>query len=293
MSVLDDYERVSRSRPCPVCGKPDWCLVSRDDPANPSRAICQRIDSRRRWGEAGCLHIMRDTACEPTHRRSIPLTRLPRCSDLAKLADHYCRLATDRYVQHVGNQLGLTSHNLRRLRIGRTPRDESSFPMCGWDGNTIGICLRRRNGRKLAVRGSRNGLFIPDGLPERFSNDAPLLIAEGASDTAALLDLDFHVVGRPSCTGGTLLLREFVHRRSVAAVVMVADRDVPGCKGATHLAQNLRPLCRSVKIIMPPNGTNDARAWKGGGATHADIVRVIEQAPSLGLKLSVGRGSVR
>ena len=44
--------------PCPVCGKPDWCLVAEDG----SAAICARIEegSVKRCGDAGWLHILRE-----------------------------------------------------------------------------------------------------------------------------------------------------------------------------------------------------------------------------------------
>jgi len=32
--------RVSRRQPCPICGKPDWCLMAEDG----SAAICARIE---------------------------------------------------------------------------------------------------------------------------------------------------------------------------------------------------------------------------------------------------------
>lgn len=46
---------------CPVCGKPDWCIVSIDDPRSPSAAICQRVSegSIRYIEESGYLHILK------------------------------------------------------------------------------------------------------------------------------------------------------------------------------------------------------------------------------------------
>ena len=38
--------RVTKRNPCPVCGKPDWCLISEDGKA----AICARIESDRPAG---------------------------------------------------------------------------------------------------------------------------------------------------------------------------------------------------------------------------------------------------
>lgn len=45
---------------CPVCGKPDWCLVSSDDPKNPSAVLCSRIASNsiRKISDSGWLHIL-------------------------------------------------------------------------------------------------------------------------------------------------------------------------------------------------------------------------------------------
>ena len=45
---------------CPICAKPDWCLVSSDDPENPSAAACSRISdgSIRELSGCGYLHIL-------------------------------------------------------------------------------------------------------------------------------------------------------------------------------------------------------------------------------------------
>lgn len=60
--LLTDYIRISDANVnCPICGKPDWCLVNRDDPTNPSSVICPRVETgaEQRIGDAGWLHIRR------------------------------------------------------------------------------------------------------------------------------------------------------------------------------------------------------------------------------------------
>jgi len=44
---------------CPICGKPDWCMVSSDNPDDPSAAVCSRIHdgSIRELPDCGYLHI--------------------------------------------------------------------------------------------------------------------------------------------------------------------------------------------------------------------------------------------
>lgn len=45
---------------CPVCGKPDWCLVSSDDPKNPSAVLCSRVaeSAIKEIDGSGWLHII-------------------------------------------------------------------------------------------------------------------------------------------------------------------------------------------------------------------------------------------
>ena len=45
---------------CPICAKPDWCMVSSDDPENPSAVLCSRISSNAIREVSGCgwLHIL-------------------------------------------------------------------------------------------------------------------------------------------------------------------------------------------------------------------------------------------
>ncbi|MEE8207702.1 MAG: toprim domain-containing protein, partial [Nitrosomonadaceae bacterium] len=52
---------------CPVCGKPDWCLVSSDDPKNPSAVLCSRVTDKsvREIPGSGWLHIL-DTERQST-----------------------------------------------------------------------------------------------------------------------------------------------------------------------------------------------------------------------------------
>jgi hypothetical protein len=138
-------------------------------------------------------------------------------------------------------------------------------------GQVIGVRLRRAHGRKFAVRGSREGLFLPPDL----QIGGQLLIAEGPTDCAALLDLGFSAIGRPSCAGGTGLISAFVRDRRPAFVEIVADADEPGQRGATSLASLLALYCRRVRVIAPPLGIKDARAWKQAGATAADIQAAI------------------
>lgn len=162
--------------------------------------------------------------------------------------------------------------------------DAWSFPMRDVNGAVRGIRLRRPNGFKFAVVGSKEGLFLPE-LPEE-STDPLLLISEGATDAAALLDFGFRgVVGRPSCAGGSKLLVSLVRQRLNSKIVIVADSDKPGQDGANRLASILIAYTAVVKVVTPPHGIKDARAWLRSGATRIDVEQAIGQAPERRLKV--------
>ena len=182
-----------------------------------------------------------------------------------------------------GQERGLSDRSLGRLRIGWSAEPGAwSFPMHDEQERVRGIRLRTPGGRKFAVSGGREGLFYPHGLT--FLDR--LLICEGPTDTAAALDLGFEAVGRPSCTGGTRLLRNLVSGKRPSEVVVVADGDGPGLRGAESLAATLVLCCPAVRIIQPPEGIKDLRAWLQAGATHDKVLAVIEAAPLRKLKLN-------
>jgi hypothetical protein len=177
---------------------------------------------------------------------------------------------------------------------------------CG--GQTVGIRLRRPDGAKYAVRGGREGLFLPAGpVPTGGLSDSRacasegtaadpqmegsrLLVCEGPTDAAALLDLGYvHVAGRPSCTGGVKLLAELVRRRRPGDVVIVADADEPGRIGADNLASVLVCYVPAVRVIVPPGGAKDVREFVRAGGIRADLDRAIEAAPLRRLRVSTVR----
>lgn len=57
-----NWRRTSVATPCPICGKPDWCLVSAECPDDPQAVICSRIEGgcKATLGGSGYLHIRKD-----------------------------------------------------------------------------------------------------------------------------------------------------------------------------------------------------------------------------------------
>ncbi|MBI5865343.1 MAG: hypothetical protein HZB38_12705 [Planctomycetes bacterium] len=276
-----NWLRVSRDRPCPVCRKPDWCMVARDGGA----AICARVESPKRCGESGWIHKLGGEA----HRDLPAVRRVEICAkpeptrDFAALAAEYRSAVNPFDLIRLAAALGVSRDPLGRLGIG-WDGTAWTFPMRDAEGTIVGIRRRFPDGRKLSLTGGREGVFVP----AKAAVDAAivgqrcptLLIAEGPTDCAALVTLGFPAIGRPSCTGGVAIVRELARGRDA---VIVADADPPGQRGAMTLARLLALVCPTVRVFAPPAGIKDARAWLCAGATAADVQSVIDQSEPIKL----------
>ena len=260
--------RVNKETLCPVCGKHDWCLVRE----NGSAAICARIEdgSVKRIGDAGWLHVFDGTRNRqfPNTNFQLKKTNHPALKgtppskggeqiNFEKLTADYQRRCSGRQVRFLATSLGVTADSLKRLAIG-WDGEAFCFPMADERSTIIGIRRRLGNGRKICVRGSQNGLFIPAGIEQA----TRLVICEGPTDCAAALDLGWDAIGRPNCESKIALTCRYVRRRTA---VIVADRDSAGMRGARTLFEALDASGSAVRIIMPPAGCNDLREWKQGG----------------------------
>ena len=152
------------------------------------------------------------------------------------------------------------------------------------DNLVVGVRFRNLAAAKWAARGSANGLFIPTG-----NNPSGLLcVVEGPTETAAMLDLGFSVVGRPSNTAGCDFLltyaKKFLPRRPIC---IIRNNDPEGSvaemhtiAGAETLAERLKveKAASEVSIVHPP--LKDVRAWFNEGATRQDVEELICEAAS-------------
>ena len=277
--------RVTKAEPCPICGKRDWCGLSADGAV----CICMRAEQGavKVTRNGGFLHVLhRDPARQIRSRvrRVLPIDPDKPRPDLARLAAKYRATASvDRSrTQAFADELGVSYRSLVRLGVGWSWSHRAwTFPMRSANELVRGIRLRTGSGRKFSVRGGQEGLFIPFGV----ACDGQLLVAEGPTDVAALLDLGFEAIGRPNCSGGTRLLVEFVRKVSPSEVILVADSDGPGRGGAEALARELLLVAPSVRVIRPPEPIKDARAWKQAGATRKGLQDVIKNAPVRTLRI--------
>ena len=276
--------RVSRSNPCPICGKCDWCLVAPDG----SAVICPRTPSARQAGQAGHLHRLK-TEFAPAkgpagHALGRPLVSV---RDFGEFAER-CRREGWHALQKLAVDLGVPLAALEQLRVGWDGWGRWwSFPMRDASGRVIGIRCRAPAGRKFAVKGSHNGCFFAPSLlaghPER------LVVVEGATDAAAMLGLGFSVVGRPFCRGGDDIVTGIVRAGRPPEVVILPDPDDCGRAGARRLASNLALYCPTVRVTEVPPGRKDVRAAVRAGWSAADIEAAIGRTPPVTARFGSSR----
>lgn len=166
--MASEWRRVSRRRPCPVCEKPDWCLYVGDDDS-PTAAICARVESPKRCGEGGWLHVLRSSGTPwPKWQRTIHVAEksLQPSASLAEIRAEHARALKSTgngyQLRELAQALGVSVESLQRLETVWLPaRRAWGFPMRDDSGRIVGIRLRLLSGKKLSIKGGREGLFIP------------------------------------------------------------------------------------------------------------------------------------
>ena len=261
MSHLGPWQRVTARHRCTVCDKPDWCLVHQDNTAT----ICMRVASDRPLPCGGWLH--KRGSVTPPRRPALP-THINYVHDwdriLRVMGDNTDSAERNRYAQ----ALGVAPHVVAGLGVVYAePYDAWGWPMRSATGEVIGIRLRSDT-RKWAVTGSHQGLFFRLRKPA-----GRVYIVEGPTDTAAALSIGLEAIGRPSCTGGVDLIREWIGRHSVRETVIVADSDDPGVNGAETLSAKIG--IRHCVVTLPKK---DMRAYVCAGGSYALVESIVRGA---------------
>lgn len=275
--IPNGYKRVTKANRCPVCGKPDWCLVACDR----TSAVCKRIASGSEFGRSGWYHDLVGTST-PGEYAPAPKSwtnTLPEIDAEAVFRELQGDL-DPRLLEYHAEKLGLECVSLSAIGVGYYRRSTAlAFPMRDpFTNKIVGIRLRNEDGRKWAYAGSKSGLFYDTRVvDDSFAFDTTTMyVCEGPTDTAALIDIGFEfVVGRPSCNDGNQKVSQLARITGAKAIVIVSDTDEPGLAGADILASDVRGVVESVKVIQPTGGAKDARAWKSMGISRRRMESVI------------------
>lgn len=292
-----DWHRYTIRQECAVCGHKGWCMYQ-GDITTPTAVLCARqpegcattkegrpIEARNGMG---WIHRLKDNPRfikRPVRREPPP----PPPAWMGEMADECCRRSLET-LPDLADQLGVSVRSLTVLRVGWSDSERAwTFPMRNRRRDVLGIRLRDVKGRKWAVTGSTNALFLPQGFP----GGKRLHIVEGPTDTAAMLDFGFDTIGRPSNTAGFDYLSEYVRLSGGKwkEICIIKNNDPIGSDArrltdgaANILAMHLTHSGRSVRLIAPPVG-KDVREWKNVyGATKADVETFIRRSPIIKLR---------
>jgi hypothetical protein len=282
----DDWVRVSRESPCPICNKPDNCEVSRDG----SAVWCGRVEegSTKVNGGTQFLHFLRENRPPPTgqQKRSVQTKEKKKASaDFGRQVEScFNDPAAEAKRLELSNQLAAPfapeyAEALRRLMVGWHDK-WWSFPERDATGRFIGLQRRYRDGAKRHFKGSKRGLTYCDNWDK---SPGPIYLVEGGSDVAAMLTLGLGTVGRPSNVGGVDLLCELLAEYDLERdIIVVGEKDEkdrsaiknhrtdckccnqcwPGKYGAVRTAKKLtKQLERRVGWTFPPGEAKDVRGW--------------------------------
>lgn len=294
-----------RGHPCPVCGEGRDRFTAFGD-INDRGAVHCRICFTR--GTAPCpgdgvatlrwrLGLSSSEACQwltdwlasksvpvsvsGTRTRSLGSRIKPDVADrIAKfelLAEQCRRCLHEAALHELGTELQMPIESLSRTGVGYSfPHHATTWPMRNENREVVGIRLRSiTTGRKWAMTGSSAGVFIPDELPVKIEQ---LFVAEGPTDTAALLSLGVDAIGRPSANGATETICKTVKRLSPRECVVVADRDEVGQRTAKALCSQLLRWCGQVRMVTPPQGSKDVRDWVVAGAGLTELSNLVDAA---------------
>lgn len=248
-----NWIRVTRQRRCPVCDHDGWCSFTGD-----GRSVkCMRVQSDKPTSNGGWMHRL---------DAPLPKQEITKRSHVTTFLDCDRMLANWRQSQNgqlepFAATLGVSRMALESLGcVWASDHRAFAFPMRDAKGRVIGIRLRNDLGRKWAVRGSKQGLFL--NLTAVRGGGQTLLIVEGPTDAAAAIDLGFPVIGRPACLGCEDMIAEIVRKGSHVNTFIVADADEPGQRGAERLKAKLP----RAKIITLP--CKDLRRFVNDGGNR-------------------------
>lgn len=271
------WNRCNKSNPCPICGKPDWCSFTNDGAVR-----CMRVEVPPQGWVINKKHYDGGTTYRPEGEEQFrakyvkrrPVVEKP-ALDFMPMSMEFWGACSENQADELANDLGIEGGILLRLLgLGWSEQHQAySFPMFATPYKCVGIRLRTKQGDKFAVKGSKNGIFLVDSTPV----PDKVFVCEGPTDTAAMMQLGFQAMGRPSCSGGIDYLRSMLKGREV---VIVSDHDSPGRAGANKLANELMYTNKSVKIIEPPR--KDMRAWLNNGASAKAVDQLVDNAKEMG-----------
>ena len=273
------WVRVNKDFRCAICNRADWCRYS----PKFKGYQCMRIVSNHPMLSGGYWHL------EPKTENPMPLPKAtpePPAIDAESILRECQTFTKSEWISTLAVRLGVSYSSLMALGCVWIPRrviqryqewrgDGSwGFPMRNGEGRPVGIRLRTNGGRKISIRGGKEGIFVPD---RGWSSTA--WMGESPTELAAILTLGLWGLGRPNCRGGIAHTQVAINRLHIKRIINVANNDLPhwendrspGLEGARALANELQVPVATV--VLP---TKDLRQFVIDGGT-VDVLNAMIQ----------------
>lgn len=249
---------------CPVCDKPDWCLVAEDG----SAAICRRIEngSVKKCGKAGWLHILGDFNPKKHILPEKPYIDWGRhttefAQALSSSRKEYAEICKDADLNPI---------SLLRYNIGIT-KGWLTIPMYGEGGKITGIQRRQKNMKRF-MKWSEMGVFLPSAF---FQYKAKTLaVTEGFTDGVTAYEYGFACsVSRMNAFVGDELVLYYAKRLKCERVIIFADSDGVGLDGANDCGKLLSNNNFRVMVCQTPE--KDLRCCKQKGLGLDEVMHKV------------------
>lgn len=252
---------------CPVCLKPDGCLVADDG----SACICSRKleGSVKKVGKGGFsggwLHILGDFKPQKYKTPEKPFV------DWNKWTVKFAKqLAENRKAfGKLCQSIDLNPISALRFYSGWT-KGWLTIPLYGVSGRVVGI-QRRQAVIKRLMRHSNLGVFVPSAFFQDRSDT--LAVCEGYTDTVTALEYGYNAIGKVNAYIGNEEVIAYAKKHGkIKHVTIFADNDVNdvGLAGATETANMLSDQGFDVGVVLTPH--KDLRASKAAGLSLKDIL---------------------
>ena len=132
------------------------------------------------------------------------------------------------------------------LSIARRQENTWKIPERDASGKVVGASIRHADGT-ITHPQARGLVYVHPLPPEAGSNPTePVLICEGATDTAAMMSLGFDAIGIPGPGSCIKWLAQLTGERHAVIVT-----DTPEADHVAALAETLAVDCRSVRVVAP------------------------------------------
>jgi len=268
----ESWRKVSRRNPCPICGKPDWCMISPDGDI----ILCNRVESDKRSRGGGWLHESGATVFQFEKNIQIPALQEPEKpwfdAEIWWGCGRHLLSKDPSRLNWWANELSLPAPDMAFMGAVALS-GMLAFPMYDGEGKIIGIRTRSETGQKKAITGSKAGVFLPTVHMEGLD----VVICEGPTDATAALSLGFEPIGRPSCIGQEDIILATLKRWKVHQVTICSDNDTPGFQGSKRLCELLQKH-HILHRLVTSHTCKDLREWLKNGATHQIVQAVWSQA---------------